>query len=306
MGIGVWGLEIIFLSHPQIPIPYSPYPIPHSPMKTALILSFVVAMTVLNAFAEDQKPELGKQVPQQMTVPKSTSIWVWKGGEDFSQLLRTPKPLDESGTETLQYLLYLPKEYEPGAEKDWPLLLFLHGAGERGDDLDLVTVHGPPKRIAKEPEFAEKCPFIVVSPQCLKDHYWSPAQLQLLLDEIIERYQVDEKRIYVTGISMGGFGTWMLTADKPERFAAVAPICGGFDPEQAKKFVNVPVWTFHGDADGAVPVKLTQNMVKAIEDVGGKKVKMTIYPGVNHDSWTQTYINQELYDWFLEHSLEEK
>ena len=289
------------------PNPYLPYPIPLLPMKKAIILLFVAVVTVPFAFAEDQKPEPGKQVPQQMTVPKSTSVWVWGAGGDFSELLRTPKPLDESGTETLQYLLYLPKEYEPGAEKDWPLLLFLHGAGERGDDLDLVTVHGPPKRIAKEPEFAEKCPFIVVSPQCLKDHYWSPAQLQLLLDEIIERYQVDEKRIYVTGISMGGFGAWMLTADKPERFAAAAPICGGFDPEQAKKFVDVPVWTFHGGADGVVPVILTQNMVKAIEeDADGKKVKMTIYPGVDHDSWTQTYISQELYDWFLEHSLEEK
>ena len=273
-------------------------------MKKALILLFVAVVTVPYAFAEDQKPEPGKQVPQQMTVPKSTSIWKWEGGGDFSKLLRTPKPLDETGTETLQYLLFLPNAYDANAEKEWPLLLFLHGAGERGNDINLVTVHGPPKRIAKEPEFAKKCPFIVVSPQCLKDHYWSPAQLRMLLDEVEKTYKIDKKRVYVTGISMGGFGTWMLTADSPERFAAVAPICGGFDPEQAGKFVNVPLWAFHGDADVLVPVKLTQNMVKNIEDAGGKKVKMTIYPGVNHDSWTQSYENPELYDWFLKHSLE--
>jgi len=270
---------------------------------------------VNTCIAEEPKPEPGKQIPQKMTVPKSTSIWIWRGGEDFSKLLATPKPLDESGTEEMQYLIFLPKGYHADAEKEWPLLLFLHGAGERGDDINLVTVHGPPKRIAKEPEelrgaarplpFAETCPFIVVSPQCAKDRYWSPAQLHLLLDKIEAGYKIDKKRIYVTGISMGGFGTWMLTADRPERFAAVAPICGGFDTTQAEKFVNVPLWAFHGDADSVVNVRLSRDMVKAIEEAGGKKAKLTVYPGVNHVSWTQTYENPELYDWFLSHSLGE-
>ena len=251
------------------------------------------------AMAQDAQPEAGKQVPQTLTVPKSTSVWKWRGSGDFLKLLATPKPLDESGTEVMQYLLFLPKDYDAHAEKEWPLLLFLHGAGERGEDINLVAVHGPPKRIAKEPEIAAKCPFIVVSPQCHTDRYWSPAQLHLLLDEIEKQYKVDKKRIYVTGLSMGGFGTWMLTADRPERFAAAAPICGGYDPSQAEKFVNTPLWAFHGEADSLVPVKLTQDMVKAIEDAGGKKVKMTLYPGVNHDSWTQTYENQVLYFWFL-------
>ncbi|MCL2623583.1 MAG: prolyl oligopeptidase family serine peptidase, partial [Planctomycetaceae bacterium] len=251
------------------------------------------------ATAQDAKPEPGKQVPQKLAVPKSTSVWQWRGGGDFAKLLATPKPLDESGTEDLQYLLFLPKAYDADAEKEWPLLLFLHGAGERGDDVHLVAVHGPPKRIAKEPEFAETCPFIVVSPQCRTDRYWSPAQLNLLLDAIEKQCKVDKRRIYVTGLSMGGFGTWMMTADRPDRFAAVAPICGGYDPEQAKPFVNVPLWAFHGEIDAVVPVKLTRDMVKAIEDAGGQKVKITLYPGVNHDSWTQTYENTELYDWFL-------
>jgi len=280
------------------------------------VLIFLCAILMTTAFvnAQDPKPEPGKQVPQKLTVPKSTSVWQWREGGDFAKLLATPKPLDESGTEDMQYLLFLPKTYDAGAEKEWPLLLFLHGAGERGEDINLVAVHGPPKRLAKESEelrgaarllpFAEICPFIVVSPQCHTDRYWSPAQLSLLLDEIEKQYKVDKKRVYVTGLSMGGFGTWMLTADQPKRFAAVAPICGGSDTTLAEKFVNVPLWAFHGDADALVPVKLTQDMVKAIEDAGGKKVKMTIYPGVNHDSWTQTYENRELYEWFLRQTLD--
>ena len=295
-------------------------------MKRNVILTIlcVFAMTITISMAEELKPEPGKQVPQKMTVPKSTSIWVWGGGEgsspaatriDFAKLLATPKPLDESGTEDLQYLLFLPKGYDANVEKEWPLLLFLHGAGERGDDINLVAVHGPPKRIAKEPAFAEKCPFVVVSPQCAKDHYWSPAQLQLLLDKVEADCKIDKKRIDVTGLSMGGFGTWMLVADRPERFAAAAPICGGFDTALADKFVKgsspavtrnsgTPLWVFHGEDDALVNVKLSRDMVKAIEDAGGTQIKLTTYPGVNHDSWTQTYENQELYDWFLSHSLD--
>ena len=276
-----------------------------------LTLLCVFVMTISVNMAQDLKPEPGKQVPQKLTVPKSTSIWIWREGGDFAKLLATPKPLDESGMEDMQYLLFLPKDYDAESEKEWPLLLFLHGAGERGDDLNLVAVHGPPKRIIKEPDFAEKCPFIVVSPQCHTDRYWSPAQLHLLLDEIEKQYKVDKKRIYVTGLSMGGFGSWMLTAGQTEpgtpakqRFAAVAPICGGSDTTLADKFVNTPLWAFHGEADAVVPVKLTQDMVKAIEAAGGKKIKMTTYPGINHDSWTQTYENQELYDWFLTNAIE--
>jgi len=280
-----------------------------------ILIFFLCTILMTNAaVAQDPRPEPGKQVPQKMTVPKSTSVWKWEGGgENFAKLLATPKPLDESGTEDLQYLLFLPKDYNaekvyddskqilPKA-KEWPLLLFLHGAGERGDEVNRVAIHGPAKRLAKEPETAEICPFIVVSPQCHTDRYWSPAQLHLLLDEIEKQYKVDKQRIYVTGLSMGGFGTWMLTADRPERFAAVAPICGGSDISLAEKFVGTPLWVFHGEADMLVPVKLSRDMVKAVEEAGGKKVKLTTYPGVNHDSWTQTYENQELYEWFLSHS----
>jgi predicted peptidase len=194
----------------------------------------------------------------------------------------------------LDYLLYLPGDYEQ--QKSWPLLLFLHGAGERGDDLELVKVHGPPKLIAAGQEF----PMIVVSPQCPERQRWQAVTLGALLDEIVETYRVDEDRIYVTGLSMGGFGTWALAAYSPDRFAAIAPICGGGETFWTKEMQDVPVWAFHGDEDEAVPVERTEQMIEALQKKGAEP-RMTIYPGVEHDSWTQTYENPELYEWLLQH-----
>jgi predicted peptidase len=191
-------------------------------------------------------------------------------------------------------LLYLPKGY---AEKDsWPLLLFLHGAGERGNDLELVKVHGPPKLISQGKDF----PFIVVSPQCPEDRWWQAMELSALLDEIIEKHKVDQDRIYVTGLSMGGFGTWSLAAYTPHRFAALLPICGGGETHWTKTFTHVPIWAFHGDKDTAVPLERSEKMIEALKKNGGNP-KLTVYPGVAHDSWTQTYENPAVYEWLLEH-----
>ncbi len=197
----------------------------------------------------------------------------------------------------IEYLLYLPADYDKADEK-WPLILFLHGAGERGDDLQLVAKHGPPK-IVKQKDM----PFIVVSPQCPKDSWW-PKQNEVLinlLDDIVSRYNVDESRIYLTGLSMGGYGSWSLGCDHPKRFAAIAPICGGGEPFFGRKLKNTPVWAFHGAKDNVVPLKKSEDMVKAIERAGGD-VKLTVYPEAGHDSWTKTYNNPELYTWFLSHS----
>ncbi|MDR1384323.1 MAG: prolyl oligopeptidase family serine peptidase [Planctomycetaceae bacterium] len=275
-----------------------------------IILGF---STFINLFADEPvpqetaksefvKPEPGKQVPQQITLPQSTSVW--EKTDEAIKRLGEIQPLDESKTEIMQYLLYLPKYYAVDSDKKFPLLLFLHGAGERGDKIDTVAVHGPPKLLITNQEVTEKCPFIVVSPQCKNGYYWSPAQLLLLLDDVEKNYKIDKSRIYVTGLSMGGFGSWMITSLAPERFAAVAPICGGFEPTQANKFVDVPIWAFHGDADSTVSPELSKKMAKAIEDAGGKKIRLTIYPGVEHDSWTQTYDNMELYHWFLSNKIE--
>jgi predicted peptidase len=193
-----------------------------------------------------------------------------------------------------RYLLYLPARYDSQAR--WPLILFLHGMGERGSDLELVKKHGPPKLIAQGRQF----PFIIVSPQCPDGQSWSAEVLGAMIDRVESECKVDPDRIYLTGLSMGGFGTWDLACADPDRFAAIAPICGGGDPKLAKRIRNLPTWVFHGDADPVVSIDGSKAMVEALKAAGGN-VKFTIYPGVGHDSWTQTYDNPELYAWFLSH-----
>ena len=207
--------------------------------------------------------------------------------------LQQAKHLDRNLKVTMNYLLSLPKEYEK--QESWPLLVFLHGSGERGDNLDLVKVHGPPKLIAAGKEY----PLIVVSPQCPKDGRWENLELHCLLDEIVEKYKVDQDRIYLTGLSMGGFGCWSLAAHRPERFAAVVPICGGGEPGSAKRLVSLPIWVFHGAKDEAVKLERSEKMVEALKKEGGSP-KFTVYPDAGHDSWTETYDNPALYEWLLQ------
>jgi predicted peptidase len=204
----------------------------------------------------------------------------------------------------LKYLLFLPKGY-PGSSKRWPVILFLHGIGERGQDPWKVKLHGPPKVAEQMADF----PFVVVSPQCPEGEWWSNEVLMTLLDEVIARHAVDVDRIYLTGLSMGGFGTWSLALAYPERFAAAAPICGGgnwhvvkaHDEKRAAALKSLPFWVFHGDKDTAISIEESERMVKALQKFGCD-IKFTIYPGVGHDSWTETYNNPELYQWFLKHS----
>jgi predicted peptidase len=194
----------------------------------------------------------------------------------------------------INYLLYLPEAYEQ--KGPWPLLLFLHGAGERGTDLAQVKLHGPPKLIAAGKSF----PFIVVSPQCPPRRSWSSqvVELSALLDDIVARYKVDRDRVYVTGLSMGGFGTWALAAYTPERFAAIMPICGGGEVSYTRLLTDLPVWAFHGAKDPAVPLRRSQEMIDALKKRNAP-ARLTIYPDALHDSWTATYNNPEVYAWLL-------
>jgi len=201
----------------------------------------------------------------------------------------------QSMTITLNYLVYLPPEYNTSEETKWPLILFLHGAGERGDSLNRVKKHGPPKLVEEGKDFE----FIIISPQCPARQWWSAELLNRLLDEVIGKYRVDEERIYVTGLSMGGFGTWDLASEYPQRFAAIAPICGGGHPELAWNMRHLPVWVFHGAKDEVVSIGLSDIMVKSLKKYNNK-VKYTVYPEATHDSWTETYDNPELYEWFLQ------
>lgn len=192
----------------------------------------------------------------------------------------------------LNYLLYLPEDYDQ--QEAWPLVLFLHGAGERGDDLEKVKIHGPPMLVAQGRQF----PFILVSPQCPKDRWWQSVELSALLDDVVRSHKVDPDRIYVTGLSMGGFGTWSLAFYSPERFAAIAPICGGGEPYWADRLAPLPTWAFHGARDNVIPLRRSEEMVEAMRRKGGRP-KLTVYPDAAHNSWTPAYDDPELYDWLL-------
>lgn len=192
----------------------------------------------------------------------------------------------------MDYLLYLPEDYE--SKESWPLVLFLHGSGERGTDLELVRKHGPPKLIAE----GKKFPCIIVSPQCPPGKSWEAYELNALLDELCGTLKVDQERISVTGLSMGGFGTWQLANFAPARFSAIAPICGGGETRWARRLSHLSIWIVHGAKDESVPVIRSQEMADAIRDAGGHP-QLTIYPEAQHDSWTETYNNPAFFEWLL-------
>ena len=205
----------------------------------------------------------------------------------------------------LDYLLFLPQGYKKNDTNKWPLMLFLHGAGERGTNVQKVTVHGPPKLVKTRKDF----PFVLVSPQCPDERTWRDDELLALLDEIIAKHNVDTNRVYLTGLSMGGYGSWSLAARHPKRFAAVAPICGGGDQlpflltskDKKAAIKTLGVWAFHGAKDPVVALEESQRMTNALMRAGCKDVKLTVYPEAGHDSWTQAYDEPELWNWFLAH-----
>jgi predicted peptidase len=225
------------------------------------------------------------------------------------------KTYTNADAQALPYRLLKPEKIEPGQR--YPLVLFLHGIGERGTDNARQLLHGAG-------EFAKaanrrKYPCFVVAPQCPADRLWvrkdlkklnaaeyvmseKPSQPMALVLELVDKLAVDlpvdKGRIYVTGLSMGGFGTWDLIQRRPEFFAAAIPICGRGDLACAAKLKNLPIWAFHGDADPLVPVDRTKSMIEAIRHAGGTP-KMTLYPGVGHDSWTATYANPEVLAWLF-------
>ena len=207
---------------------------------------------------------------------------------------RSQQTIQKMAVET-EYLLYLPDHYNDETSRKWPLLLFLHGSGESGSDIQKVKLHGPPQLI----EQGKKYPFIVVSPQSPVPSGWDIDNLYKLLQQVKQAYRVDDQRIYLTGLSMGGFGTWALAIKHPEEFAAIAPICGGGDTSDAWKLRNIPVWCFHGALDNVVPIAGSENMVRATSRFNSH-VRFTVYPDKNHNSWDTTYnTNDSLYDWLL-------
>lgn len=231
--------------------------------------------------------------------------------DDFSaHVYRSP------AGEALPYRLHLPAPYDP--ERRYPLVLFLHGAGERGDDNRSQLRHGV--RAFTTPAAQARFPALVVAPQCPLRQQWvdtpfgadahdqpgepsPPLRLALeLLDALQRQYGVDPARLYVTGISMGGFGTWDAVARHPGRFAAAVPVCGGGDEKAAPRLLRLPVWAFHGAADPVVKPRRSRHMVEALKQAGGAP-RYTEYPGVGHACWDQAYGEPALLPWLFSQSL---
>lgn len=197
----------------------------------------------------------------------------------------------------LKYALFLPDGYNTQPEKSWPLILFLHGSGSRGDNLKFLT-QGRPMTYAQQ---TRDFPFILVAPQCPDGEQWESDTLIALLDEIETKYHIDQDRVYLTGISMGGTGTWTLAIDHPERFAAIAPVCGRVILTLAYRIKDMPIWVFHGDKDNTVNISFSVDMIAKLKSEGAKNVEFTIYPGAGHSIGDTTYSNPKLYEWFLAH-----
>lgn len=190
------------------------------------------------------------------------------------------------------YLLFLPEGYEK-SRKRWPLMLFLHGAGESGTNLLKIKKLGPPMIVDTNRDF----PFILVSPQS-PGNGWNPDALNALLDDVSRNYRVDKDRVYLTGASMGGTGTWTLASAHPEKFAAIAPVSSGGETGDVTKLLHMPIWAFQGAKDPTVKVSRIEATVAAFR-AAGSNVKLTIYPDAKHDAWTQAYNDPELYRWLL-------
>jgi predicted peptidase len=235
-------------------------------MHRNILISLVLGIMAIQV-SKGAEPAAGKQVEQELSVDGAK----------------------------VRYLLYLPKEY--GSKEKVPLMLFLHGRGESQPPLSNVAKWGPPRQLAR----GEHLPYIVVSPQCPTNESWGqPGQQKLLvklLDQVTEKYKVDQSKIYLTGLSMGGYGSWRLAADHPERFAAVVPICGGGRAEDAEKLKELPIWVWHGTEDTAVPLARSTEMVEAIRKAGGTRVRFTVLEHIGHVSWEAAYTAPDLYQW---------
>ena len=235
------------------------------------------------------------------------------GAEEFEKKFETHLFTNAEG-KTLPYRLMKPENYQANSSVKYPLVLFLHGAGERGTDNVKTLVHGM-REFAKD-EVRDKYPCFVVAPQCPQNLRWVEVDWKLdsheqlpddsatmklvleLLPKLQRELRFDENRLYVTGLSMGGFGTWDLITRHPDLFAAAAPICAGGDESVAHKAVKLPIWTFHGDADTICKVSRSRNMVVALVKAGGTPI-YTEYPGMNHASWISAYGDPRLMEWLF-------
>lgn len=199
--------------------------------------------------------------------------------------------------EKLSYYLYYPEDYKKNETEKFPLLLFLHGGGESGDTLSSIKKNGPPQLIASGKQF----PFLILAPQNPnKNKWWNTRAVNQLLDTIVAENRVDKSRIYLTGLSRGGGAAWEMAVQYPDKFAAMAVVCG-MTPVPYASWIdkNMPIWVFHGEEDESIPISESEAMVARLKGMG-HDVQFTRYPGVGHNSWVKAYNTQKLYDWFME------
>lgn len=251
----------------------------------------------------------GLRSAQRLMRTSLQKIWGEEQAKLFLKSIQLhPTPLlarQQPGVCAYPYLVSLPHNYFSDSwdeTKKWPTILFLHGMDERGSDLVKVKQHGIPRTVQEHKDF----PFISISPQCPEGtEHWDPEELVKLLDHVEEEFRVDPSRIYLTGCSMGGEGVWHLAMISPHRFAAIAPICGDAPteatPENVAKIAHLPTWVLHGMCDPVVPFDDSVKMVEALRQVNAPQVHFTAYANTEHDAWTETYNNTELYQWFLKH-----
>lgn len=220
--------------------------------------------------------------------------------------------------DSLLYRFLIPQNISANdSNTKYPLVVFLHGAGERGNDNVKQLIHGA--SLFSKPESLKNYPCYFIAPQCPIDKRWVEVDWKLqfhsmpeqisenlgftvqLIDSLIKNYPIDINRIYVTGLSMGGFGTWDIICRFPDKFAAAAPICGGGDENLAEKINKIPIWAFHGSNDKLVTVYRSRNMINALKKTGGKP-KYTEYPGVGHFSWEKAYSEPDFLKWMFSQS----
>jgi len=245
-------------------------------LSAAIVVLSVVLLALLSEPAVGawlHRPRPGMQVPQLYTNEKTGGAYAGVA---------------------IDYLLSLPPDYDASAK--WPLVVFLHGAGERGDNLEQVR-RTTLSRIV-EHDNRRRWGFVLLSPQCPRDSYWQPEQVTELIEHVSSRLSIDRDRVYLTGYSMGGFGTWATACHDPDRFAAIAPLSGGGDVQQAERLQELPIWAFHGDKDNVVSIDGDRAMVEAVQKCGGN-VKFTVYPGAGHGICDMTYQDDRLFDWLL-------
>ena len=199
------------------------------------------------------------------------------------------------------YVEYLPKDYEPA--KEYPLVLFLHGAGERVQDPHQAMFHGYMKYVREQ---GKEYPFIFIAPQCIGNAYWGSytESLSAFLDYVLETYAVDRRRVYLTGLSMGGTGTWMFAMARPNTFAAIMPVCGSGIYWNVANLLKTPIYMVHGDCDTCVPISDSVEMLTSINSRGGN-AKLKICYGVGHDAWNYAYTDDSLLEWMLSQRLPE-